>query len=746
MENPAASTLRTGIETDKSIFQSNTLFLSGPFGAGKTTAAIGRVLWLLRQEQVRGDQILILVPQRSLGQPYQEALRSSEVPAGALVQVTTAASLARSSVGLYWPLAAREAGFSDPRREPTFLNLETTQYHMAGLVERAAQQGEFDAIRLQRSRIVSQVLDNLNKAALHGFTLEEAYGRLENTVPPGEKMVARLNVLRTAHRISQEFRQLCLQESLVDYSLQMQIFSQVILENEWCRTHLFRSFRHLVFDNAEEETFAAQELVCRWLPHLESALILVDEDGGYRAFLGAASRNAERMVSFTEKRLKLGSSLVAAAGSSALIGRINQAVSGQAVNGREQEGAERETEQPDDSPIVFPENSHRFYPQMIEWAVDKIGQLVKEKGVAPGEIVVLAPFVSDALRFSLLSRLEERGIPATSHRPSRALNAEPAVRTLLTLAALAHPIWQRRPPRSDVALALESAIAPLDPVRASVLAQAAYREREGADGELIAFEELRGDVQKRVTFAAGERYEGLRKWLADYRAESEFSPLDRFFARIFGEKLSQPGFGFHEQPDAARMADQLSRSARNFRWAIGGRAAAVNGAVQRGIDEAGPPSSRQVEIGSAYIDLVESGALGALYVPAWTVEDSAVFIAPAYTFLMRNRAVDVQFWLDIGAEGWWQRIHQPLTHPYVLSRDWPRERNWGDPDEYRSRQESLRCLLIGLLRRARRRGVLGIERLWRERNGTEGASFELAQSCPSTGMRFICSWHGRLRF
>ena len=157
---------------------------------------------------------------------------------------------------------------------------------MDGLVEKATQQAEFDAVRLQRGRIVSQVLDNLNKAALLDFTIDEAYARLENTVPSGELMTARLNVLRTSRRISQAFRQMCLEESLVDYSLQMQIFLQEILENEWCRTHLFRAFRHLIFDNAEEETFAAQELVRRWLPHLDSAMILVDEDGGYRAFFG----------------------------------------------------------------------------------------------------------------------------------------------------------------------------------------------------------------------------------------------------------------------------------------------------------------------------------------------------------------------------------------------------------------------------------------------------------------------------
>lgn len=706
--------------TDENLLQSNTLFLSGPFGAGKTTAAIRRIQWLLRQERVRGDQILVLVPQRTLGQPYQEALRRADVPAGALVEVTTVASLARFSVALYWPLVARSAGFDEPGREPTFLNLETTQYHMDGLVERAAQQAEFDAIRLQRGRIVSQVLDNLNKAALHDFTIDEAYARLESTVPPGELMTARLNVLRTASRISQEFRQMCLQEGLVDYSLQMQIFLQEILKNEWCRTHLFRRFRHLVFDNAEEETFAAQELVRRWLPHLDSALILVDEDGGYRAFLGADSQNAERLADSTESRVRLQRSHIMAPGLSAMIGRVNRAIhpsvgAGEQVGGTEDE----ETGLSSDSPIVLPESAHRFYPQMIEWAAAEIERLVKQEGVAPNEIAVLAPFVSDALRFSIQTRLEERGVPATSHRPSRALNAEPAVRTLLTLAALAHPSWQRRPPRPDVALTLGSAIARLDPVRASVLAQAAYDVGEGAGGGLVAFEGLRGDVQRRVSFAAGELYEQLREWLADYRAESEFSPLDRFFARIFGELLSQPGFGFHERPDAARMADQLARSARNFRWAIGGRAVAVDRAAQRGSGEDGPslpldaepsgsPPSRPIEIGRAYIELVESGALGALYLPAWTVADEAVFVAPAYTFLMRNRAVDVQFWLDVGAEGWWRRIHQPLTHPYVLSRNWPKNKSWSDLEESKSRQESLRRLLIGLLRRTRRSVFLGL--------------------------------------
>ncbi len=684
--------------TDELFLQPNTLFLSGPFGAGKTTIAIERIKYLLGQERIRGDQILVLVPQRTLGQPYIEALHHSELPAGAQVQVTTMASLARSSVALYWPLVAEAAGFADPRLEPTFLNLETTQYHMARFVDAAIQQAEFDAIRVQRSRIISQVLDNLNKAALLGFTIEEAYARLENTVPPGEQKIARLNVMQTAQRISQEFRAHCRRKSLVDYSLQMEIFLNEILENRWCETHLFRTFRHMIFDNAEEETFAGQRMVARWLPHLESALILLDEDGGYRAFLGADPINAENLADCVAQRARLTRSHVMAPGIGRVIDRLRLALrrpDGQSISEAEPVPERAGTES--DLPIVFPEQSHRFFPQMIEWVVGEIERLVKHEAVAPGQIAVLAPFMSDALRFSLHTRLREKDVPSASHRPSRPLNAEPVVRTLIALADLAHPSWRRVPLPSDLTLALGNAIDRLDPVRASVLAHAASGGRGAAEGTLPDFEDLRGDVQERVSFASGEIYNRLRNWLTGYRAETGFTPLDQFFARIFGELLSQPGFGFHQRPDAARMADQLARSARGFRLAVGEQPEA----------SADPSNARHIATGREYVQLVESGALGALHLPSWTETENAVFIAPAYTFLMRNRTVDIQFWLDIGAQGWGRRIYQPLTHPHVLSRHWEPTRPWTDIDEMKFSQDSLYRLLAGLLRRARRRIFLG---------------------------------------
>lgn len=676
----------------EAIFARNSLYLSGPFGTGKTSAALARIRWLLGQERTRGDDILVLVPQRSLGRPYSEALRGPEIPPGPPVRVTTYAGLARAAAELYWPLVAPQAGFSDPRKEPTFLNLETSQYHMQRFVQAAFERGEFDAIRLEPGRVVSQVLDNLNKASLHGFSIEEAYQRLELSVPPGEQMAARLNVLHSAARISREYRAHCLAESLVDFSLWIGLFNEQVLHNEWSRTHLFRSHRHLVMDNAEEDTFAAHRLVRQWLPHLESSLILSDDDGGYRVFLGAAPENAATLADACDLRLRLTKQFVTPPSLVQMAGQVDNAIRG--PQPKPEGASETAPTGSGGSPrLPLHYQIHRFYPQMIDWAVDEIERLVTNQGIAPGGIAVLAPFVSDALRFSLQSRLEERGIPSTTHRPSRALNAEPATRALLTLAALAHPTWQLYPQPTDVTLTFSVAIAGLDPVRAHLLSQVAYGTRGNRAGELATFAGQRGAVQGRITYALGERYERLRDWLYDYRAETEFTPLDQFLARLFGELLSQPGFGFHEDVDGARVANQLVVSARNFRWAV---------------EETESNPVARVAIGKAYVELVNSGALGALFVPGWEEQEDVVFIAPAYTYLMRNRPVDVQFWLDVGATGWWERLYQPLTHPYVLSQQWPANAVWSDLDEFQRRQEMLRRLLIGLIRRTRREIYLGL--------------------------------------
>jgi hypothetical protein len=177
--------------------------------------------------------------------------------------------------------------------------------------------------------------------------------------------------------------------------------------------------------------------------------------------------------------------------------------------------------------------------------------------------------------------------------------------------------------------------------------------------------------------------------------------MDIFLSRLFGEVLSQDGFGFHENFDSAAVAGRLIESVRKFRWA-----------------SRSPSLTTDVAFGLEYIRMVEEGVIAAQSLPDWEAQNSAaVFIAPAFTFLMANQSVDYQFWLDLGSQGWWERLYQPLTHPYVLTRRWPAGRLWTDADEVASNRVTLSRLTNGLIRRCRKGVILCTNRL--NENGDE---------------------------
>jgi hypothetical protein len=699
------------------------VFLSGPPGTGKTTLAIERLRWLIRRG-VPATAILVLVPQRTLATPYYDTLRGAELGPTGRVDVITLDGLARRIIRLFWPLIGDRAGFARPTHAPVFLTVETAQYFMDGIVGPLIDQyGYFDAVTIERTRLLSQLLDNLNKAALIGVPLAEVAERLKGAWT-GES--AQRVVFDQAGESVERFRRYCLDHNLLDFSLQIETFLRYLWPQASVRAYLFERYRHLLVDNIEEDTPVVHDMLTEWVKQSDSALIAFDRGSGYRIFLGADPASASRLAAACAETVELTQTHVAPPDVLNLgyqVGRSLQLELEPSEIGFSIEDS--------DFRRILHVGYSRFHPQMLEWASDEIAGLV-ETGTSPGEIVILAPFISDALRFSLVENLSRRGIPTYSHRPSRALRDEPATRCLLTLAKLAHPDWGLLPPAFDVVLSLTQAIADLDLVRARLLTDVVYQLQDSTF-ELGTFAHVQNETRNRIGYLYGERYDLLRAWLEDYRAESVVRsdsegeiPLDLVLSRLFGEVLSQPGFGFHSsmQPagesvgpalESGRVASDLIESARKFRVAL----------------ERVPDTDEQAgnSIGARFVRMVERGVVAATYVQSWRLaQEDAVLIAPAYTYLMTNRIADYQLWLDAGSSGWWERIYQPLTHPYVLRRDWQPGRPWTDEDEFRVRQESLYRLVLGLVRRCRKAIYLGISELSEQGYEQRGPLLQAIQS------------------
>ena len=655
------------------------IWLEGIAGTGRTTTAVECLGYLLTQG-VPAESILVYVPQRTLAQPYLKALRQDKRHRGGQVPIHTIGSLTLQMVDIFWLLISKEAGFKYPHDAPNFLSLELVQYFMTRAIEPLVNERDyFNSVRIDRARLYSQIADNMNKAALVGFPIQEIAARLKSALGGS---VEQEHIYDDTQSCALTFRQYCLEHNLLDFSLQVEVFLKHLWTKSQPRDYLRGRVKHLIADNVEEDNPASHRLLGDLLSSCDSALIIYDTDAGFRSFLGADKDNARHLQDYCDVQMQFTKPFVMRDKLHAL--GLNLALR-----------LGKEVDAPDiAAPTLQPTlvtEAHRYHPQMVNWIVEQIDALINDRGVSPNEIVVLAPYLSDVLRFGLVEGLRAKGIQARSHRPSRALRDEPAARALLTFARLAHPHWGIPPAEFDVAFALMTAIAGLDFIRARLLTEIVYHQ-----GRLHPFANILTATQNRITYEFGERYDRLLAWLNNYIEGESAQAIDLFFRQIFGELLSQAGFGFYRDYDASSTSMNLVDSARSFRWSLD---------FMRSYEE-------DIDLGFDYVQMVDRGVIANFYLRDWVMDtEDSILIAPAYTFLLNNRAVDVQFWLNIGSEGWSRRLYQPLTHPYVLSLGWPLGKTWEDEDEQEVNRQTLSRLVLGLTRRCRQTIYLGYSEL-----------------------------------
>ena len=661
-------------------------FLSGLACTGKTTASAARIA-NLAQNGVPGGTFLILVPQRSLAELYQKLIHSPQFPSGALPTILTFGGLAQRMVDLFWPLAAAQAGFT-PEIPPKFLTLETAQYFMAKIVKPMIQNGEFMHLKLDPNRLVSQVLDNLNKSAFVGFSYDSIADRLSEAWI-GEP--AQIQIYRQVQEAASEFRALCYQNNLLDYSLQVEVFLNHLWPSPLVKKYLSSQYHHLVYDNMEEDVPVAHDLVREWLPDFDSALLICNLGGGFRTYLGADPSSAQglaegcaRQVSFS--RLVTRSEPLSSVGStlSNIIMNVPSDSSDSTGN------------------AYYEIKQARFISDMVDDVCNEADRLISQEGVSPGKIAIVSPFLSDSLRFILQRRMDALKIPNQTNRPSRSLVTEPAARCLLVLSKIAHPSWKLPVSLFDVRTVFMEILTDGDLNRADLLARIVTQPHK-QPGVLSGFSKINPEMQNRITYTVGEKYEILRTWISNYQA-GESSPLDVFMSRLFGEVLSRKGLGYFGDFEASRIVSQLIQSIQKFRVLLASGAA--------------PDAD---SLGKEYIAMVESGVLSAQYLvePDEQTVD-AVSISPAYSFLMSDRTVQFQFWLDVGSLGWGERLYQPLTQPYVLSRSWPAGKKWTDADELATNQRTMATLVFGMLIHCEKKVYfysVGIDENGQERKG-----------------------------
>ncbi len=128
------------------------------------------------------------------------------------------------------------------------------------------------------------------------------------------------------------------------------------------------------------------------------ALLIYDEGAGYRRFLGADIDTAYALHELCDAQAMFDESFVVSEGITHLSNSLTEAIAPTSLPiplSKLEEGAER-----DRSREII---TTRFYPELLDTIVEQIHSLLSHDGLPASDIVILAPYLSDVLRFAITS-------------------------------------------------------------------------------------------------------------------------------------------------------------------------------------------------------------------------------------------------------------------------------------------------------------------------------------------------------
>jgi hypothetical protein len=639
----------------------NTCFLLGPAGTGKSTALQWRLLRLLREGEP-AYTILLLIAEPEHRQPFLDAIHESDLGAHADLKITTYTHMAQEMVSLFWPLVARPAGFERPYQPPTFLSYDLAQLLMWHIVAPMLDQGVFADLRLRPQQIVSQLLDTLNRAALNSLSLDQAIARQISTWA-GEP--ERLRHLREASGIVQAFRRSCLDNSLLDLSLVVEVFDTQLVQRPEFYTYFSERYRHMIVDNVEEQTAAGQNFISSLMPAVRSAAIAYDAGGGYKRFMAADPLEANKFRSRCQHVFEFEEGFTSPPEMSHLANLAENYL--------------LHTTKPtaDAAQTVIGIVGGRYRREMISGLVPILAELINVNRILPDEIAIIAPYLDGALRYTLTQALKQSDLTYSVLRRRTSPREEPHVRAWLTWLALAHSDWEVKPAAYDVAEALTLSIHGLDPARASLLTKHLYLPDVPA---LLPASEIPSQIANRIGPEFVTLADELREWLED---QDPRLGIDVFLHSLFADLLSQPRFQPESDLAAAAVCDWLVQSAARLRQS----ASAIGFRTPK-------------EIGVAFLDGIHQGLVTAHPPDLGDPPDpNGITISTIYGYLLAGKPVRFQVWLETAATGWWDIPNQPLSNAFVLAQSRDSDKAWTTEEDFAIRNQLLSRIIRGLTSR-----------------------------------------------
>ena len=515
--------------------------------------------------------------------------------------------------------------------EPTFMNVETAHFVMSKYVAKKRKNNDiFDYINATSSQIAVQLIDNLNYKAMNCLNFNEMEKRLMDWAYGDQE---KKDIFRESMEIMKIFRDFCIKNRVVDYSLLVDLYNKFLLNDKKYLSKLRKKFNYLFVDNLETTVPAAQKLFSYLNKFTKKAYMTFNPEAGINRFFGGNPVLAKKNFFSKGEIVKLNRSFTSSEESRKLANNFKERV---LKNGNKLK-----------TNYIKGEIDTELRGDMFLKTAEKVVKLI-QNGIEPGEIALIAPNIDKVMEFTLEHYFEKSGYKTYNFKNSKRLLDIPFAQALITLTLLTNLNWNINIDYSSLNQTM-NLLLDLDPVRSSLLAEEIFK-----NGYILP--ELNDiALRERLGFNNSEKYDYLRTWLEEQKNKN--MEISHFFQLVFGELLA-PLSPSDEDILACR---QMIDSFKKFKNVV------------ESFKE-----FNQKELGKDFIEMIYNGTIAAEVLYQNEHKRDEIILATPYKFLQSPQINSVKylFLLDISSDKWLQSIAKELSNPYIFSPQW--ENNWDD--------------------------------------------------------------------
>lgn len=619
----------------------------GPTGSGKTTMLLNQYMEIGKKTGT--DKCLVFVKNASSVGNWREKITLKKM---GLLNIYTYFGFVRKEIIDYWPWIEEKLTGGYTSIDPTFMNVETSHYLMSKYVDKNRKYKEvFDYINATSPQIAVQLIDNLNQAAMNNLSFEQLKERLQSWAADDTEKIM---VLNEAIDIMKNFRNFCIDNRIIDYSLMVDLYNKYLLNNKKYLQYLKDYYNYLFVDDLEKTVPAAQKLLLYMLKNTTKAFMSFNPEEVINKFFGGNAELARNIFFPLCKVVKLEESYTSSVAARKLANSIYQTV--------------WKSKPLVDHGFIKGEIDTELRGDMLLKTAARIVELL-DQGVRPDQIALIAPVVDKVMEFTLKRYFTKRGYSFINMTRSKRLVDVPFSQALITLTLLGNPEWNTQITYSSLQQTL-SLVIKLDAIRSAVLTDEIFRNNM----VLPDLDDI--DIRSRIGFDNSTKYDYLKGWLEEKKKQN--LELENYFQVVFGQLLAPLSPSQEDLLACRQMIDSVTKFKKvikNFK------------------------DIEEEEIGKHFIDMIYNGTLAAEILYNHPEDEKKIVLSTPYKFLFSPDISEVKylFWLDVSSENWLRSIAKELTNPYIFSPQWKKRKKWNDDIDQNLRKEQLIANLQSIL-------------------------------------------------